>query len=42
MSREDSDEKGMVSLDGLIEAPNRELEWAIIDEELHSFVQRAA
>lgn len=28
----------MVSLDGFIEGPNRELDWAIIDEELHRFV----
>jgi dihydrofolate reductase len=28
----------MVSLDGFIEGPNRELDWHIIDEELHSFV----
>ncbi|HVC34745.1 MAG TPA: dihydrofolate reductase family protein [Chloroflexota bacterium] len=28
----------MVSLDGFIDGPNRELDWAIIDEELHSFV----
>lgn len=28
----------MVSLDGFIEGRNRELDWAIIDEELHTFV----
>ncbi len=28
----------MVSLDGFIEGPNRELDWHIIDEELHTFV----
>jgi len=28
----------MVSLDGFIEGPNRELDWAIIDEELHQYV----
>ena len=28
----------MVSLDGFIEGPNRELDWAIPDEELHKFV----
>ncbi|MBE7556277.1 MAG: dihydrofolate reductase family protein [Anaerolineales bacterium] len=28
----------MVSLDGFIEGPNRELDWHIIDEELHRFV----
>ena len=28
----------MVSLDGFIEGPNRELDWAIVDEELHKFV----
>ncbi len=28
----------MVSLDGFVEGPNRELDWAIIDEELHTFV----
>ena len=28
----------MVSLDGFIEGPNRELDWAIIDEQLHKFV----
>lgn len=27
-----------VSLDGMIEGPNRELDWHIIDEELHRFV----
>lgn len=27
----------MVSLDGFIEGPNRELDWSIIDEELHTF-----
>ena len=28
----------MVSLDGFVEGPNRELDWQIIDEELHTFV----
>ncbi len=28
----------MVSLDGFIEGPNRNLDWVIIDEELHNFV----
>lgn len=28
----------MVSLDGFIEGPNHELDWALIDEELHSFI----
>jgi len=28
----------MVSLDGFVEGPNRELDWPIIDEELHTFV----
>ena len=28
----------MVSLDGFIEGPNQELDWHIIDEELHTFV----
>jgi dihydrofolate reductase len=28
----------MVSLDGFIEGPNRELDWAIPDEELHTFI----
>jgi dihydrofolate reductase len=28
----------LVSLDGLIEGPNRELDWHIIDEELHTFI----
>ena len=28
----------MVSLDGFIEGPNRNLDWHIIDEELHSFI----
>ncbi|MBI1879906.1 MAG: dihydrofolate reductase family protein, partial [Chloroflexi bacterium] len=28
----------MVSLDGFIEGPNRALDWPIIDEELHKFV----
>jgi dihydrofolate reductase len=27
----------MASLDGFIEGPNRELDWAIIDEELHRY-----
>ena len=28
----------LVSLDGFIEGPNRELDWHIIDEELHTFI----
>jgi dihydrofolate reductase len=28
----------MVSLDGFIEGPNRELDWHIIDEELHTYI----
>jgi dihydrofolate reductase len=28
----------MVSLDGYVEGPNRNLDWGIIDEELHSFI----
>jgi dihydrofolate reductase len=28
----------LVSLDGFIEGPNRELNWHIIDEELHTFI----
>jgi dihydrofolate reductase len=28
----------MVSLDGFIEGPNRNLDWVLIDEELHSFI----
>ena len=28
----------MVSLDGFIEGPNRNLDWHIIDEELHTFI----
>ena len=28
----------MVSLDGFVEGPNRNLNWVIIDEELHSFI----
>jgi dihydrofolate reductase len=28
----------MVSLDGFIEGPNRELDWHVIDEELHTFI----
>jgi dihydrofolate reductase len=28
----------MVSLDGFVEGPNRELDWGIIDEELYSFI----
>ena len=28
----------MVSLDGFVEGPNRELDWGIIDEELHTFI----
>lgn len=28
----------MVSLDGYIEGPNRELDWAIVDEELHTYI----
>jgi dihydrofolate reductase len=27
----------MVSLDGFVETPNRDLEWIAIDEELHTF-----
>jgi dihydrofolate reductase len=32
----------MVSLDGFIETPSKELDWAIIDEELHTFVNERA
>ncbi len=32
----------MVSLDGFIEGPNRELDWVIIDEELHTFANDEA
>ncbi len=28
----------MVSLDGFVEGPNRNLDWVLIDEELHSFI----
>src|SRR5574341_820958 len=28
----------MVSLDGFVEGPNQNLDWVIIDEELHNFV----
>lgn len=28
----------LVSLDGFIEGPNRELDWHVIDEELHTFI----
>jgi dihydrofolate reductase len=28
----------MVSLDGFVEGPNREIDWGIVDEELHSFI----
>jgi len=28
----------MVSLDGFVEGPNRELDWVVVDEELHSFI----
>jgi dihydrofolate reductase len=28
----------MVSLDGFIEGPNRELDWVIVDEELHTYI----
>jgi dihydrofolate reductase len=28
----------MVSLDGFIEGPNRELDWHIVDEELHTYI----
>ena len=28
----------LVSLDGFIEGPNRELDWHLIDEELHTFI----
>jgi dihydrofolate reductase len=28
----------LVSLDGFIEGPNRELDWPVIDEELHTFI----
>jgi dihydrofolate reductase len=28
----------MVSLDGYVEGPNRELDWPLIDEELHTFI----
>jgi len=30
----------MVSLDGFVEGPNRELDWGIIDEELHTYINR--
>ena len=32
----------MVSLDGFIEGPNREIDWVIIDEELHRFANDQA
>ena len=28
----------MVSLDGFIEGPPRELDWVIVDEELHRYI----
>ncbi len=28
----------MVSLDGFIEGPNRELDWVIVDEELYKYI----
>ncbi len=28
----------MVSLDGFVEGPNREIDWGIVDEELHSYI----
>jgi dihydrofolate reductase len=28
----------LVSLDGFIEGPNREIDWGLIDEELHTFI----
>jgi dihydrofolate reductase len=28
----------MVSLDGFVEGPNRELDWGIVDEELHTYI----
>lgn len=28
----------MVSLDGFVEGPNREIDWGMVDEELHSFI----
>ena len=31
-----------VSLDGFIEGPNREIDWHLVDDELHSRVQRCA
>ena len=30
----------MVSLDGFVEGPNRELDWGIVDEELHTYINR--
>jgi dihydrofolate reductase len=30
----------MVSLDGFVEGPNRELDWGIIDEELHTYINQ--
>ena len=27
----------MVSLDGFVEGPNREIDWILVDEELHRF-----
>ena len=28
----------MVSLDGFVEGPNRELDWVIVDEDLHTYI----
>jgi dihydrofolate reductase len=28
----------MVSLDGFVEGPNRELDWGMVDEELHTYI----
>jgi dihydrofolate reductase len=28
----------MVSLDGFVEGPNREIDWGIVDEELHTYI----
>ncbi len=28
----------MVSLDGFVEGPNQELDWGIVDEELHTYI----
>jgi dihydrofolate reductase len=30
----------MVSLDGFVEGPNRELDWGVIDEELHTYINQ--